>query len=424
MREEVAIILNEREQTKIRAAETLVEKLSAQSLRAARLPINENIVRSIRTRKPRVVVLDYLLGDLTTGLDILAEISKLPAAQRPSCYFLTDEPSQSVAIEAMRLGCRDFVHIESPQAIERLCEEVTQEVGQAKHSRNSSSAAEPFISLDSLVASSKNSIELINHASRAAKIRPPAIIISGPRGSGKTTLAQAIYREAGAPGFLREIDAQTLSIPISAALAIAPDRAGAFNHEMSLLFKHAEEDDGEFLLEYAKRAKAQCLKRSANTTLTLITVTDPKFASTWRRIHSECEYLRIPPLAERKEDIPALVHRFHNEACTLLNQKLKPLAPALISWFSDRTWPGDIQELRAVALHLALSKEAETDEDPEALAAKWEQDFSAEANSVLYSRQTVATVLHRVGGDVRRAAARLGIPSQQLREMLAREDDR
>ncbi|RIL08412.1 MAG: hypothetical protein DCC75_09015, partial [Proteobacteria bacterium] len=71
MREPVTIVLNEREANKARAAEVLQRTLQDLGITASRLEIDEHIEDTILKKAPRVLVLDYLLGDYSTGLDVL-----------------------------------------------------------------------------------------------------------------------------------------------------------------------------------------------------------------------------------------------------------------------------------------------------------------------------------------------------------------
>jgi two-component system nitrogen regulation response regulator NtrX len=64
--------------------------------------------------------------------------------------------------------------------------------------------------------------------------------------------------------------------------------------------------------------------------------------------------LVLPPLRERKEDIPVLVQRFAEQVCAQNNWKAISFTPEAIQELQTHTWPGNIRELRNVVERLIL----------------------------------------------------------------------
>lgn len=64
--------------------------------------------KELKERRFQLVLLDYLLPD-EDGLALLSVINKLPAAERPVVIMLTGAGSEKVAVEAMKLGARDYI---------------------------------------------------------------------------------------------------------------------------------------------------------------------------------------------------------------------------------------------------------------------------------------------------------------------------
>jgi two-component system, NtrC family, C4-dicarboxylate transport response regulator DctD len=64
--------------------------------------------------------------------------------------------------------------------------------------------------------------------------------------------------------------------------------------------------------------------------------------------------LRVPPLSERLEDIPALFTRLLSEACARHRLPARRASPALLAELARGTWPGNVRELRNVAERFAL----------------------------------------------------------------------
>ncbi|MCD4664747.1 MAG: sigma-54 dependent transcriptional regulator [Bacteroidales bacterium] len=58
--------------------------------------------------------------------------------------------------------------------------------------------------------------------------------------------------------------------------------------------------------------------------------------------------LHLPPLRERKEDIPLLINHFLHLYSNKLNKEIKSISPAAMSFFIDYHWPGNVRELENV----------------------------------------------------------------------------
>jgi formate hydrogenlyase transcriptional activator len=64
----------------------------------------------------------------------------------------------------------------------------------------------------------------------------------------------------------------------------------------------------------------------------------------------------IPPLRERREDIPALVQHLLNELCLRMGRNIEYIHPATLQIFREYSWPGNIRELRnVIERHLILN---------------------------------------------------------------------
>jgi two-component system nitrogen regulation response regulator NtrX len=63
----------------------------------------------------------------------------------------------------------------------------------------------------------------------------------------------------------------------------------------------------------------------------------------------------LPPLRERKDDIPALVEHFVAQVCNQNNWKAVPFTPEAIEALRQHAWPGNVRELRNVVERLMLS---------------------------------------------------------------------
>ena len=64
--------------------------------------------------------------------------------------------------------------------------------------------------------------------------------------------------------------------------------------------------------------------------------------------------LELPPLRDRKEDIPLLLNFFLQREAALMNVPLKPVLPEALSVLKDHTWPGNVRELENLVKYLLI----------------------------------------------------------------------
>ncbi|GEJ55543.1 sigma-54-dependent transcriptional regulator [Anaeromyxobacter diazotrophicus] len=144
--------------------------------------------------------------------------------------------------------------------------------------------------------------------------------------------------------------------------------------------------------------------------------------------------LVVPPLRERREDIPALAHEFALRYAERFDGEGVRLAPALVQRLTAADWPGNVRQLEnAVARMVALSGGGEI--GPEAFsgsasepaaprpgagpAAAADGQTLREQLDVL-ERTVIARTMTAVGGNQSEAARRLGISRNTLTERLRR----
>lgn len=127
--------------------------------------------------------------------------------------------------------------------------------------------------------------------------------------------------------------------------------------------------------------------------------------------------ISIPPLRERRDDIPLLLAHFAGRAAKRFNRPLPAMPPALISAMQRRDWPGNVRELSHFAERLVLGlEEASPDPVPEDAVAPGTLAAILERREAEVIRET----LHRHRGDVRETMAALGIARKTFYDKLNR----
>jgi two-component system response regulator AtoC len=137
--------------------------------------------------------------------------------------------------------------------------------------------------------------------------------------------------------------------------------------------------------------------------------------------------LVVPPLRERRDDVPLLVDALRLRWAARLGVDDVTFSPPLVAALAARDWPGNVRELEnAVARLLTLGPGGEL--GVESLALLGAPPAPADAGATLrvqldaFERQLLARVLAECDGNQSEAARRLGIPRTTLLEKLKRLD--
>jgi DNA-binding NtrC family response regulator len=136
--------------------------------------------------------------------------------------------------------------------------------------------------------------------------------------------------------------------------------------------------------------------------------------------------IRVPPLRDRRADIPLLIGSFLEDACTRAGQK-KMLSTDALDALLRHTWPGNVRELRntierlVVSSHGSLIKAFElADTGTSALPASPDQPFSDLPTLDDLERRYLLHVLDAANGNRTRAAEILGVDRRTLYRMAER----
>jgi transcriptional regulator with GAF, ATPase, and Fis domain len=137
--------------------------------------------------------------------------------------------------------------------------------------------------------------------------------------------------------------------------------------------------------------------------------------------------IEIPPLRERREDIPLLVEHFLRKHAQRAGRRVEGVAPGLVETLQETDWPGNIRELenaieRAVVLSSGPVLEARDVSLPRASDAAPAElpSLNLHQNLEWMERETVSRALSRAGGVKKEAAGLLGISQRALSYYLAK----
>jgi two-component system nitrogen regulation response regulator NtrX len=130
----------------------------------------------------------------------------------------------------------------------------------------------------------------------------------------------------------------------------------------------------------------------------------------------------LPPLRERREDIPVLVQHFAQQVCAQNNWKPVPFSPEAIKELQNFSWPGNIRELRNIVERLILlATDGQVTEKtvelvmPKTTAGALPADSGTLAERVQrFEREAILSELRRSHHHVTNAARVLGLERSHL----------
>jgi DNA-binding NtrC family response regulator len=414
--ERVCIILNEREPTKERIAETLFKNLASQGIPSKRLKADPKLNLILKERTPKVLILDYIIGDYTTGLDVLAAVNEWD--EIPVTIFLTDEPSVQVAVDAMKGGASDYLKLDNPEAISIIVETVNKAVKNTSLSGRIINESKEW-RVKHLTANSPRTLQLQENIKAVAQSELPLIVIQGAAGVGRNTVAETILNERPNKGPITVADWSLY--PNSAkkffGLTLSDGNPNKLGNIRSFIVDKAEHDAGDLIKSFEELISTKPQWKSECRVV--IGTSDLALAKMWLKILPGT-LLTLPNLSERIEDLPELAQDFFNHATTFIKNKTTQLNPESIKYLAQCQWPGNLSQLKEVLFEAAvLSLQL-----PIELAVKQAyENYSniKESHSRAIAPLEAEISFDRFCGDYRLAAMHLGTSIPQLYKLLNRD---
>ncbi len=315
---------------------------------AVRIACGRNdALRQVDERTPDLVIMAIRLCGTDDGLQILPEIRR----RHPDLYvimMMADGTSQT-SIEAIRSGAFDYVT--KPLDLDDLRTVVNkalaaQQIKPATEAANAN-AEETLVNL---VGQTPVMLDLYKVIARLTTNEVPALI-SGERGTGKQLVAETIHDNSsrrdepfvaidcatltegaiveifeGDAGTLLLVDVEALPVPLQNRLARAlgdQGRPGPAGNRMRARVLASTSHD------LAEDVRQGTFNRELYDTLSVIT-------------------LHLPPLRERRSDIPRLVGHLIKRFNVELNRSIKGVDAQVTRMLNEHTWPGNVRELQTV----------------------------------------------------------------------------
>jgi DNA-binding NtrC family response regulator len=427
----------------------------------------EGIVSHIREFAPDAVLLDIKLPG-ANGLDILRDL--VEEGLTGQVIMLTSDDSAETAVTAMKRGAVDY--LTKPFDLD----EVKIVVGNVVEKRSLKQEVSYLRKISSeliereIIGDSPAIRAIKEKAAKLAEAGVPSVMITGESGTGKEMFARFTHRLmfaserqryapfveincAALPEHL--IESELFGHRKGAFTDATTDKQGLFElaHRGSILLDEIAEMDPALQTKLLRVLEERTVRRIGGHRDIPIEVT--VFATTNKDLNDAVRNgefrmdlyyrlnafsLHIPPLRERREDVPALAQFFLEDFAGRYKRKaLKGFSEGALDLLRGYDWPGNVRELRNVVERIVVLEPGEqvlpeqlpkVIRSPEPAAARAGPDDASATAAGRFAlpdegisleqleRDLIAQALEKTGGNKREAARLLNMTYDSLRYQI------
>jgi DNA-binding NtrC family response regulator len=312
-----------------------------------------------------LLLLDQQLPD-GQGIDLIETVLALDP-ELP-VIMMTGQHDLELAIEAIKRGAADFVHkpvktAELQQTVERLLRhrEAAQQAPAAVepgpgHARGLIGRSDAMLAVSKSIALSARS--------------SATVLITGESGTGKEVVARLIHQHSGRSGPFVAVNCAAIVDTLLESELFGHEKGAFTGAQARKIGKFEQASDGTLFLdeigELAPLLQAKLLRAlqervfervggnetiATNARVLAATNRDLLAEAAAGRFREDLVYrlkviqVHMPPLRERRDDIPLLVEGLLARIAARLGQARPRIAEAALTWLCRHDWPGNVREL-------------------------------------------------------------------------------
>jgi two-component system nitrogen regulation response regulator NtrX len=397
------------------------------------------------------VLLDLWLPD-RDGMEVLGELRE--SGQGP-VIVISGHGTVDTAVRATRLGAYDF--LEKPLALSRVVLTVHNALEHGRLARELSALSGRLARSEPLLGASPV-MQRLKTELKTAALADSRILVLGENGTGKELVARQVHRlsrraqspfvEVNCAAIPEElIESELFGHVKGAFTGAAADRPGRFEQADggTLFLDEIADMSLKTQAKVLRVLQEQRFERVGGGTtiqvdVRVLAATNKELAAEIRegRFREDLYFrlavipLRVPPLRERLEDVPLLVHHFIALVARELGRRPKSVGREAMSRLQGYSWPGNVRELRNLVERLMIMSPGEeigVRDLPPALHGEggggartvWENDYpSLRAARAAFEKHYIERKLAELDGNVSRTAQALHLERSNLyRKMRA-----
>jgi two-component system nitrogen regulation response regulator NtrX len=395
-----------------------------------------------------LMLLDIVMPE-TDGLQFLQTIRQ--HANRPTVIIISGNATIQNAVTATREGAYDF--IEKPISKDKLLISVKNALAQRQLAEENVRLRREVSGQHAMIGESAALQKIREQISRVAPTHTRVLIL-GESGTGKELAARAIHDASErAPQAFIKVNCAAIPEDLIESELFGHEKGAFTGASAAREGKFSLADGGTLFLDeigdMSLRVQAKVLRalqegefervggsQTLRVDVRVITATNKNLEAEVRRgrfredlwFRLNVVPIHMPPLRERKADIPALVQYFSELYCRENGFRLKPIAADAMARLQNHDWPGNIRELRNTIERLVIMTAAETITAADLPLSL--QVPQPTLNRTFQSGQTLREVrdqverdyilacLEATGGNITQAAQILGIERSNLHKKM------
>ena len=400
-----------------------------------------------------VLIVDNMMPELS-GLDLIREyVGSTPEGERAQILMMTAHATVESAIEAMKLGALDYLR--KPFEIDELIVVVRRALDhqrlRTEHRYLLSERDEQFDHYG-IIGRSRAMEEVIKRAELVAETKS-TVLITGETGTGKELVARAIHdRSAQRDMPLIKVNCAAIPETLLESELFGHIRGAFTGATTTKKGKFALADGGTIFLDeigtMSPALQSKLLRvlqerefeplgseRSERVDLRVIAATNRDL----RQMVADAKFqedlfyrlnvipIEIPPLRERRDDIPALVEHFIQKHAQRVGRRIERLEDSVMAGLQQYDWPGNVRELentieRAVVLSTGpiIGARAVSVLGAATPPTTTLPSLKLRQNIEWVERETIRRALESAAGVKKDAAELMGISQRALSYYLAK----
>jgi DNA-binding NtrC family response regulator len=417
-------------------------------------PNAKEAARLLSARSFDLLIIDFLMPD-RTGLDVIRDLAaNTPEAERPAVVMMTAHGSIESAVEAMKLGARDY--LQKPFEVDELlvlARRALEDQRARTGLRYLLSERDAEFNHYGIIGRSRAILDVIARAELVAESKS-TVLVTGETGTGKELVARAIHaRSAQRTMPMIKVNCAAIPETLLESELFGHVRGAFTGASFTKKGRFALADGGTIFLDeigtVALTVQAKLLRvlqdrefeplgaeRTQKVDVRVITATNRDL----RQLVSEGKFLEdlfyrlnvipieMPALRERREDIPLLVEHFMRRFAERTGKNIDGVDEKAMTELTRYEWPGNVRELentieRAVVLSiepLLTSRTVWLMSATATPAAAAVPSLKLHQNLEWAERETMRRALDQARGVKKDAAELMGISQRALSHYLAK----
>jgi two-component system, NtrC family, nitrogen regulation response regulator NtrX len=379
------------------------------------------------------------------GMDVLARVQEIAFAERPVVVMISGHGSIEAAVKATKLGAYDF--LEKPLSVQKV----------SLVAKNALAHRRLQLENSRLKADTETRYRIIGESVPMKALRQQMalmagtngrVLVYGESGTGKELVAHGIHALSlrGAEAFV-EVNCAAIPEDLIESELFGHSKGSFTSAHETKIGKFQKADGGTLFLDevgdMSLRTQAKVLRALEEQRFEPVGAQESVqvdvrvVAATNKNLEQEIEHgnfredlfyrlnvipFHVPPLRDRREDIPLLADHFLREFTTAYGRKPKELTPEAYQLLVEHQWPGNVRELKNLIERIViLNPQVRVDSRHIPLnvsrrSAERQLDHFGSLQEVREAaeREYILKKLEETAGNVTRTAELLGLERSNL----------